>query len=69
MPKIVLFLLKNIVKIAKRWGLCPQTSLLPTVEGFALNSPTSVMLHCEFSLHLSTKHSLFRNQPKDLIFL
>jgi len=69
MPKNVLFLL-NIVKIIKRWGLCLQTPLASGGWGLRSQNPTSVFLHCEFfSLHLLTKHKLFRNQPKKLIFL
>jgi len=64
----VLFSLKKIVKIAKRWGLCPQTPVASGGWELRSQTPTSVILHCEFfSLHLaicpqsteSTKRSYF----------
>jgi len=48
MPKNVLFSLQ-IVKIAKRWGSTPR----PLASGgweLRPQTPTSIILHCEFSL-------------------
>jgi len=67
--KNVLFSLKNCKNRQKLEALPPD----PLASGgweIRPQTPTSIILHCDFfSLHLLTKHRLFRNQPKDILFL
>jgi len=61
----------KIVKIAKHWGLYPQTPLPVAAGGSALRLPhQSSILYCKFfSLHLLTHTHSFGIDQKDLYVL
>jgi len=68
LSKNVIFI-KKIVKIAKRWGLCPQTHCF---RGWELRPQalTLVILHCEFfSPHLPTNTQTLLESNKRSYFL
>jgi len=69
MPKNMLISLKNC-KNLQRLGALPPDPLASGGWGFHPQAPPPVVLHCEFfSLRLSTRFRLFRNQLKGLNFL